>query len=147
MDRAHVAAERAIVLAALATYGGRLPRGLKFDRVAVGLVRAVRTSAESDVPEGTALLTVTAPILLPARTRLALGELLRGLAASGETEAALTVHGNAVRLRIVEGPSHAPRLVGFVHNPDVDAGRLIAAGERWLLSGAPSPPPASLERG
>jgi hypothetical protein len=133
----------------------RHPR-LRFDRVATGLVARVQRAIAADVPEGrTAVLTITAPIRLAARTAAAIeqrmSELLARRAADVQTRA--TIHGNRVSLAIIAGGSAgtAP-VVGFVHNPDMDAGTLIDmtrvllartgrgrrtsasfAGERWLL--------------
>ncbi|MGA0601376.1 hypothetical protein ACO2Q3_11800 [Caulobacter sp. KR2-114] len=108
--------------------------GLRFDRVVLRVLGALRADAEAAAPRGHAvLLTMTAPIRQPADTALALRPAIAALAAAGDGEQALTVNGNAVRLRGVEGVGRAaPTLVGFVHNPQSDPARLLDLGERWL---------------
>jgi hypothetical protein len=109
------------------------------------------------VPDSTTvLLTITAPIRLPAKTAAALEVkipmlLERGSPARDEKD---TIHGNCVQIRIVRGGvKQAPKFIGFVHNPDSDELLLLnvaqellglisaqtgrrktrPAGDRWLL--------------
>jgi len=108
----------------------RFPRhGLRFDKVAIRLVTRLREALTPDVPAGTSVIvTVTAPIRLAAKTTTGLEEKIRALLArrsARDTKA--TVHGNRVRIRIVRGrPRRAPKLIGFVHNPDVDPVMLLS---------------------
>ena len=110
--------------------------GLRFDRVVVRVFGDLRSFAEAATPEGvTVLVTISAPIRLPAKT---VNELKReigaGLSADiphGDQSA--TFHGNAVRMRLLEHSSNGtPKLIGFVHNPDSDPRRLLDLAERWL---------------
>jgi hypothetical protein len=56
-------------------------------------------------------------------------------AGSGSQDEADTIHGNQVRLRLARLPANSgPKLIGFVHNPDSDPGRLLDLAERWLRS-------------
>lgn len=104
---------------------------LRFDRVALRLLHEVKTHVGERVPAGQCILfTVTAPIKLPAKTSSALQEWLRPLR-SGEMST--TLNGNKVRARIVPGvPSGMLRAMGFVHNPESDAERLLEIAETGL---------------
>ena len=52
-------------------------------------------------------------------------------------DARATVHGNRVRIRILaHGLDHAPRVMGFVHNPDVDPRRLFDLARDTLKASA-----------
>jgi hypothetical protein len=112
--------------------------GLRFDRVVGRVLGDLRAFSEGTEPHGvTVLVTLTAPIRLPARTVEALRVRIGALLAAGATsqDEADTIHGNQVRLRLVNhAASRPPKLVGFVHNPDSDPGRLLDLAERWLRS-------------
>jgi hypothetical protein len=86
------------------------------------------------------LVTLSPPIRLPAKTisRLKpdIGVLLSAGPAGADQSA--VVWGNRVRMgRVDHVSSRAPKLVGFVHNPDVDPKRLLDLAERWVR--APDP--------
>lgn len=71
----------------------------------------------------TVLLTVTAPIRLPAKTAAALEEKIHTVLGRGSPgrEEKDTIHGNRVRIRLVRDETgRAPRMIGFVHNPESD---------------------------
>jgi hypothetical protein len=133
-----------------------VPPRLRFDRVATRLIDGLRAGLGTAAPEGmTLLVTVTAPIRLPAKTTAAIEDKIRrslgrlpGCIESG------TMHGNGVQIHLLRGASPTPpRLVGFVHNPDADPLVLVAmtrelldlvssapgrldigsGGERWLV--------------
>jgi hypothetical protein len=104
--------------------GNAAKPGLRFDRVAIRLMERLRATLGKTVPDGmTVLLTVTAPIRLPAKTAAALEDkiptlLARALPGRDEKD---TLHGNRVRIRILRNESErAPKLIGFVHDPDSD---------------------------
>jgi hypothetical protein len=45
------------------------------------------------------------------------------------------VHGNEVRTRRLKGvPKHMPKVLGFVHNLESDAGAILALAEAQLLN-------------
>jgi hypothetical protein len=138
---------------------GRLtkPR-LRFDRVALGLVRRLQTALRESVPDGTTIiLTITAPIQMPSQTAAVLENKIRVCLArrSVQVEARDTIHGNLTRVRLVKGTStRTSKVIGFVHNrdsyPDVmldmtqsllecigaEAGKRAPAGfggDRWLV--------------
>ena len=129
---------------------------LRFDRVALGLVRRLQVALNDSVPDGkTLIVTITAPIKMPAKTaaelegkiRVDLGQRL------GVVAARHTIHGNQIRVRLVKGGSNrASKVIGFVHNPESDAEALLDivhsliesigaragaspafAGDRWLV--------------
>ncbi len=105
---------------------------LRFDKVALRLVRTVREALEHTIADGEAMLfTVTAPIQQPGQTAETMESLARGIPPKqgvGET-----VHGNEVRLRrIVEVPDGRPKVLGFVHNPDSDAIEILDLAEAGL---------------
>ncbi len=52
-------------------------------------------------------------------------------------ERSVVLHGNRAELRLVErAPTRGQGLLGFVHNPDVDAVVILNLAERWLRAGA-----------
>ena len=110
--------------------------GLRFDRVATALLDRLAIVSKAAAPEGaTFILTVTAPILLPAKSIEALSHAIRAMGAEDDPgEFAGPICGNGVRLRLI-GRTWAdrPRFLGFVHNPGVDASRLLQMAEDWLL--------------
>jgi len=130
---------------------------LRFDRVATRLIERLQATLGETVPNGmTVVLTITAPIRLPSKTAAALEEKIqallgRGSPGRGEKD---TIHGNRVQFRLLRHESErAPKMMGFVHNPDTDpllllnmtrelleligaqAGRRATrlAGDRWLV--------------
>jgi hypothetical protein len=110
--------------------------GLRFDKVVVRVLGRLRAFAEPAAPAGVSVvITLTAPIRLPAQTVGELeGEISALLAAGrGAPDVSAAVCGNGARLRRVDHlPARAPKLIGFVHNPGVDPARLLDLAERWL---------------
>jgi hypothetical protein len=113
-------------------------RGLRRDRVAIRVVERLTAHASDAVAAGTTVLvTVTAPIRLASKTTTAVEAKLRTLLQSGlpRRDTRLTVHGNRIRIRIVRSRSRrAPKLIGLVHNADVNSSKLIDIAERSLDS-------------
>jgi len=133
--------EREIADAILRANGSSASRlGLRFDRVVVRVLGDLRSFAETAAPDGvTILVTISAPIRLPAKTvsdlKREIGALLTAGAPRGDRSA--TVQGNDVRVRLVErSPSAAPKLIGFVHNPDSAPKPLLDLAEQWLRAQA-----------
>jgi hypothetical protein len=97
---------------------------LRFDRVALGFVGGLQASLRKFVPDGqTVILTITAPIRLPAKTAAALEHKIRFCLARppAQMEVNERIHGNEIRARIVKGVStQTSKVIGFVHNPDSD---------------------------
>ena len=144
--------------------GGEItkPR-LRFDRVALRLVKELQAALSGIVPDGEAVVvTITAPIRLPAKTAAALAGKVRDRLAhrsawqrSAWMKFEDTIHGNRIRVRRVTGVSvQTSRVIGFVHNPDSDPDVLLGltqsllqhvgaaadrhrpkdfAGDRWLV--------------
>lgn len=110
---------------------------LRFDKVVLRLFRDLQTAlAEVVPPDRVAIVTVTAPIRLPAKTAEALDALIRTALSRRATrvEIADTIHGNDVRVRIVKSRSGRPgRVIGFVHNPDPHAAVVLLDGAAALL--------------
>ena len=107
---------------------------LRFDKVALRLVGRLKAALADAVPEGqTVVFTITAPIRLPAKTAAALQNMLR----DGPTDADRSeiVHHNQVRIRRLNRvPKHMPKVLGFVHNLESDAGVVLALAEARLLN-------------
>jgi hypothetical protein len=134
---------------------------LRFDKVVVRLMEQLQTALGGRVPDGmTVLLTVTAPIRLPAKTAASLEDKIQdllGRSSPGRDEED-TIYGNRVRIRLLRDESaRAPKMIGFVHDSDSDpllllnmtrelfelmsaeAGRRVPrqSGDRWLVVMAP----------
>ena len=94
-----------------------LPR-LRFDRVARRVMKSLQQSLVGVPAERAALVvTITAPIRMPGRTAGELGEYLSKPRLRNFDE---VVCGNRVRARLVHCDVRgAPRVIVFVHNPDV----------------------------
>lgn len=109
---------------------------LRFDKVVIRLMDRLQAALGEAVPDGTTvLLTVTAPIRLPAKTADVLEEEIRALLGrrSPGRDEEDTIHGNRVRIRLVRGDfGRAPKLIGFVHNPDSDPRRILDATSELL---------------
>lgn len=97
---------------------------LRFDKVATRLIEHLRAALDETVPEGvTVLLTITAPIRLASKTAAALEEKIHTILGreSSRRDEKITIHGNRVQIRVLrDAPERAPKMVGFVHNPDSD---------------------------
>ena len=107
---------------------------LRFDKVALRVVGGLKAALASVVPEGqTVVFTISAPIRLPGKTAAALENMLRSDSPdAGRRE---IVHDNEVRTRRVRGvPKHMPKVLGFVHNFESDAGAILALAEARLLA-------------
>jgi hypothetical protein len=123
---------------------GRLPAGtsrnflprLRFDRVARRLVRDLQAVLAGAVPEQAAVIvTVTAPIRLPARTVAAVNMRIRDHLAGGATDSEFdeTICGNGVRARIVRSNvREAPKVIVFVCNPEPPPEGLLELAEALL---------------
>jgi hypothetical protein len=156
--RKRVAVEVTTIKQRIADPGGRTTPRLRFDRVALGLVRRLQARLCESVPDGkTVILTITAPIRVPAKTAAALENKIRTSLSrrSAPMEDRDTIHGNQIRVRLVKGGSRrTPKVIGFVHNPNSDPGVLLcithsliecigakagkgtpgrSAGDRWLV--------------
>src|SRR3984885_3952165 len=130
---------------------------LRFDKVATRLIERLQTTLGETVPDGmTVLLTITAPIRLPSKTAASLEDKIQtllGRRSPGRDEKD-TIHGNRVQIRLLRDESErAPKMIGFVHNPDSDPLLLLnmtremlelisaeagnraprLAGDRWLV--------------
>jgi|HubBroStandDraft_1064217.scaffolds.fasta_scaffold30205_5 hypothetical protein len=111
-------------------------RGLRFDKVALRFVAGLQGALRNEVPDGkTILLTVSAPIRVPAQTAAALEERIRLWLArrAALAESRYAINGNAIRVRLVNGRStRLPNVLGFVHNPELDAKTLLDAAQADL---------------
>src|SRR5271156_5604783 len=131
--------------------------GLRFDKVATRFIERLRATLGETVPDGTTVfVTITAPIRLPSKTAASLEDKIQTLLGRGSPgrDEKDTIHGNRVQIRLLRGESErAPKMIGFVHNPDSDpllllnmtrelleligaeAGRREPrlAGDRWLV--------------
>jgi hypothetical protein len=127
--------------------GGEAKPRLRFDRVVLRLLGGLQAALGGLVPDGQALmLTVTAPIRLPGKTAAALESRIRDCLArrSAPVEIRDTIHGNRVRVRLVQSvPARASKVIGFVHNPETDAEALLDLTQSLLRQiGAAADKPA-----
>jgi len=130
---------------------------LRFDKVATWIIKHLQAALIETVPDGiTVLLTITAPIRLPSKTAAALEDKIRTLIGRGSAgrDVSETINGNRVRILCLPNETvRAPKVIGFVHNPESDsrllfnmtremlelisgeAGRRTArVGDRWLVA-------------
>jgi hypothetical protein len=107
---------------------------LRFDKVALRLASGLKAALASSVPEGQSLVfTITAPIRLPGKTATALESMARSC--PPDAELGEVIHNNEVRVRRLTGvPRHMPKALGFVHNPESDAGAILTLAEALLLA-------------
>lgn len=103
--------------------------GLRFDKVATRVVDRLKAAARKTVPGGTTVVvTITAPIRLASKTTAVIEEKIETL-----RDQATTVHGNRIQIRVLRHDStRAPKLIGYVHNPDADL-RVLFEAARQLL--------------
>lgn len=112
---------------------------MRFDKVVVRLMGNLRIFVEQlNLNEGVVLLTITAPIKLPAKTEQALKEQIRDFLDSGipGRDRRIIIFQNSVCFRIIECPStQATKFVGLVHNPRTDVELLLKLAAQWLIDG------------
>jgi hypothetical protein len=137
--------------------GNTVKPRLRFDKVVTRLMERLRGTLGETVPDGmTVLLTITAPIRLPSKTAGALEGKIQSLLErrTPVPDQRDTIHGNRVQIRLLRDESRrAPKMIGFVHNPDSDPLLLLnmtsellglfsgevgrrttrPAGDRWLI--------------
>ena len=115
--------------------GAAKPR-LRFDKVATRLIDRLQATLGETVADGTTVvLTITAPIRVPAKTAASLEDKMRTLLRRGSPgrDQKETIHGNRVRIRLLKSKStRAPKLIGFVHNADSDPLVLLNMTGEWL---------------
>ena len=113
--------------------------GLRFDRVAVRVLDRFQHSMDAQPrTDVSVLLTLTAPICAPGKTTGAVLQEIRALLRAGGPgeRRSIGVHGNRAELRLVgHEPKLGQALLGFVHNPNVDAATILDLAEQWLQSG------------
>ena len=156
--RKRIAVEVTTTKQRIAGRGGLTKPRLRFDRVALRVIRRLQAALSASVPDGTTLiLTITAPIRVPSKTAAALEDDIRTYLErkSARGEAKYTIHGNQIRVRLVNGGSRrTTKVIGFVHNPNSDPDGLFditlalierigakarngapagSAGDRWLV--------------
>jgi hypothetical protein len=114
--------------------GAKEPR-LRFDRVAVGLVKRLQRALSKSVPgRNTVVVTVTAPIRQDSKTTVELEEAIRGLLAARRSQLKTSIHGNRIGVRVLKGGGpRIPKVVGFVHNPEPDPEVLVDVTRKLLM--------------
>lgn len=97
---------------------------LRFDRLALRFVQTLQVSLGATIPDSrTLLVTITAPICLPAKTAATLEERIRRGLAGGRAGVQIkeTIHRNRITARLLQGRlAGNASVIGFVHNPDTD---------------------------
>lgn len=118
-------------------YGLRINKlGLRFDKVAIRLLTGCRDALFNHIPGNTVVLvTITAPILLPAKTGTELirqiKTLLQGTAY--HTNNNLVIFQNKILVRIIRVPGKQDiAMTGFVHNPGSNAVELLDMASKWF---------------
>jgi hypothetical protein len=105
----------------------------RFDKVALRFVGGLKAVLAGVVPEGQIVVfTISAPIRLPGKTAVALENMVRSGPCDAERRE--IVHDNKVRIRrLGSRPKHMPKVLGFVHSVESDAGAILALAEARLL--------------
>jgi hypothetical protein len=151
VGRSHInVAGRRVAVDVVSFRGAQAPR-LRFDKVAIGLVRRLQASLSGSVPDGrTVIVTITAPIWQDSRTGTVLTDRIRALLTARRTQLKATIHGNRIQVRVLKGGARgSAKLVGFVHNPTpgpavlfnvtrsllacMGSGKRPPQGDRWLV--------------
>jgi hypothetical protein len=136
---------------------------LRFDKAVKRLMDRLQSSASETVPGGTTvLLTVTAPLRQWSKTAADLQARIQTLllSQSAARDQKTTSHGNRIHIRVLRHKfKEAPKLIGFVHNPDTDPLLLLnmtrellevmnaesrnatakSSDQRWLVLSSPAP--------
>jgi hypothetical protein len=103
--------------------------GLRFDKVVVRILGNIRNAIEQEVPkESVIIVTISAPIKLPAKTEHELIEKIRSVVSKGkkERDTSLTIFENEVRIRFLKYSSKQNiNFIGLVHNKDIDSKYLL----------------------
>lgn len=110
---------------------------LRFDKVALRFVRDLQGALQNAVPDGkTLILTITAPIRMASKTAGAFESQMKDRLVRGRAYLMLaeTMQGNQMRARLVKGAKGASRVLGFVHNPNIDGKVLIEMAQGILDS-------------
>ena len=111
---------------------------LRFDRVALRFVPDVRVALSDSVPEGkTLIVTVTAPVRVSSKTAAELVDKTQRRIARHpkRLDVRESINGNQIRVRLATGTGRrTPNVVGFVHNPDVDAVVILDVTQSMLAS-------------
>jgi hypothetical protein len=110
---------------------------LRFDKVALRVVGDLKRTLGDGIPEGkTLIVTISAPIRLPSKTVAALEAEIRTRMTrqAAKLEFNKNINGNSIRVRLVShGFKGRDKLIGFVHNLDLDPKPLVAATTKELL--------------
>lgn len=140
-------AGRRVAVKTIVIRGIKEPR-LRFDRTAVGLVRRLQANLAAAVPAGkTVIVTITAPIRQDSATSALLVEKIRELLASRRARLAVTIHGNRIQARVLQGGARrTARLIGFVHNPEPGPAGLFDVTRSLLASIGSDKRPARNDR-
>jgi hypothetical protein len=109
---------------------------LRFDKVVNRLTTRLQAALGDSVPDGTSVIfTITAPILHPSKTAVALEDKIRGCLArrSAQVQCKDTIHGNRIRIRLVKNSSRqVSKVIGLVHNPDSNPDTLLQMTQSLL---------------
>lgn len=112
--------------------------GLRFDKVVVRLLKSLNDSLGQHIPnEKTVVLTITAPIKLPAKTESELKRQILDYIDSGylTKDRALVIYENNICMRMVDKPSRKTnKMLGFVHNRSVSSTQLLDLVTNWLYN-------------
>lgn len=107
--------------------------GLRFDKVALRLLRSLQNEiAKEELKTKTIVLTITAPIKLPARTEYELVKQIKAIVASGKkNNSSRSILGNRIRV-ITQSLESGIHFIGLVHNQNVSSTTLVNMTARWL---------------
>ena len=131
-----IAAEVATIRKRIAARDGLNNPRLRFDGVALRVVRDLQAALRDSVPhDRTLVVTVTAPIRKSSKTVAALVDAIGRRLARGHGRIGMkaAINANQVQARLVKDVcGRASKVIGFVHNPDSDPEVLFGVTEILL---------------
>ena len=111
--------------------------GLRFDKAVVRFFEKLRASIEKAIPNSqTMVVTVTAPIKLPAKTAYELEGRIISFLESGirHRRKKVSIFQNEVSFKIVTSSSkRSGNFVGLVHNQRTKSKLLLDLATRWII--------------
>lgn len=112
--------------------------GLRFDKVVIRVLGKLKAFVRESVPKGkVVVITISAPIRLPAKTERALEEKIKDCleSRSQRREQKAIIYKNKVHIRIINrSSSRVPQFIGFVHSSNTNSKLILDYTTKWVSS-------------